>query len=499
LNEATINEAVFGYAGGMGWQMASQTVDGETRSFTWEYGGELLSETIPQIGTRRYTNGGVDQVLWASDSLHGTQYYLNDANGSVFCLASAGAGTLERQRYDAYGVTEVTNASYTARRAQSEYGNRLGFQGHTALPEVGLQYFRNRFYDPSVGRFLSRDPLGLVDGPAVYGAFGGNPVGHTDPMGLDWAVLLGNTCVGVYPDDDADTAKSQARTLGAGARAVYFDPKSGSKYTQGSLIVSAEHIEPKGETGVGNVLGEALGGAPKRAQQLSDDQVLAGLLALIELIGNEPKPEGEIIPLTTTEYGRTKVHYGFVNPSDPANREYVGHVAWESLELTDIYGYTDFIKEPSIANLLPMVPGGAIEKIAKYAGKTSKALGFFGALEEAGAKLGYRPGHHPIPQYLGGHKWQRMTENISRAVHTELHSKLTAELKSIGMSKGTILGSGRGKRLDWLRYFAENPGKQREALDKVFEVTREIDMKHGTNILRELWQNVLEGRFTRRP
>ena len=172
--------ATFEYAGGIGWQMNSQTVNSETRTFTWGHGGELLTETIPSAGTRTYVNGGVDRVLWSSDALaaaSGTKFWLNDASGSVFGITDNTGSIIERQRYDAFGNTEVTQGG--------GIGNRLGFQGRTAIPEVGLQYFRNRFYDPSIGRFLSRDPLGLVDRPAVYAAFGGDPANNVDPMGTD--------------------------------------------------------------------------------------------------------------------------------------------------------------------------------------------------------------------------------------------------------------------------------------------------------------------------
>lgn len=51
----------------------------------------------------------------------------------------------------------------------------------------GLYYFRARYYDPSVGRFLTKDPAGLIDGPNLYAYVGNNPVSQTDPSGTTHA------------------------------------------------------------------------------------------------------------------------------------------------------------------------------------------------------------------------------------------------------------------------------------------------------------------------
>ena len=46
-----------------------------------------------------------------------------------------------------------------------------------------------RDYDPTTGRYLQGDPLGLVDGASVYGYVAHNPVNYIDPMGLEWIFL----------------------------------------------------------------------------------------------------------------------------------------------------------------------------------------------------------------------------------------------------------------------------------------------------------------------
>jgi uncharacterized protein RhaS with RHS repeats len=46
-----------------------------------------------------------------------------------------------------------------------------------------------RDYDPTTGRYLQADPLGLVDGASVYGYVGQSPLRNIDPKGLEWLYL----------------------------------------------------------------------------------------------------------------------------------------------------------------------------------------------------------------------------------------------------------------------------------------------------------------------
>ncbi len=56
--------------------------------------------------------------------------------------------------------------------------------------ETGLYYYRARYYDPKIGRFITTDPIGLRGGDVNYYRYvGGDPVNWADPEGLaatDW-------------------------------------------------------------------------------------------------------------------------------------------------------------------------------------------------------------------------------------------------------------------------------------------------------------------------
>jgi RHS repeat-associated protein len=66
----------------------------------------------------------------------------------------------------------------------------------------GLQYMRNRYYDPRTGRFTQEDPIGLAGGLNLYGFASGDPVTFSDPFGLSdcrrpKTLMEAFVCVGV--------------------------------------------------------------------------------------------------------------------------------------------------------------------------------------------------------------------------------------------------------------------------------------------------------------
>ncbi len=71
--------------------------------------------------------------------------------------------------------------------AGTNSGPVIGYAGAIWDPDASLCLMRYRWYDPGLGRFLSRDPAGYTDGSSLYLYALGNPLAYYDPWGLQRA------------------------------------------------------------------------------------------------------------------------------------------------------------------------------------------------------------------------------------------------------------------------------------------------------------------------
>ncbi|MCL5281599.1 MAG: hypothetical protein M1376_17005, partial [Planctomycetes bacterium] len=106
-----------------------------------------------------------------------TYYYHFDGLGSVVGLTNASGNTVEVYEYDVYGRVGATDANHP---------NRIMFTGREYDKETGLYYYRARYYNPQIGRFLQTDPVGYGAGMNLYRYCANNPLNLTDPSGLEW-------------------------------------------------------------------------------------------------------------------------------------------------------------------------------------------------------------------------------------------------------------------------------------------------------------------------
>lgn len=138
------------------------------------------------------------------------------------------AGSLEvRYDYDVWGNSTL---------AMTVGG--WAFTGRERDPETGLLYYRARYYMPSVGRFVSEDPLGAEGGSLNFYAYASNaPTGRVDPSGLiDLNLFYGGVGpkVGIpnemQPWAEAEMARTSATDFSVGAHGnptVVADDRTG--------------------------------------------------------------------------------------------------------------------------------------------------------------------------------------------------------------------------------------------------------------------------------
>jgi len=140
------------------------------------YGGpDIVAEYPSNWGTptAQYTHGPNQDEPIERITQTGAQYFHHDGLGSVVGVTNNLGGTDATQRFDAWGNQIASTGTQT----------RYGYTGREP-DETGLIYYRARYYDPAVGRFVSRDPIGLGGGINQYAYVNGNPVNYTDPLGL---------------------------------------------------------------------------------------------------------------------------------------------------------------------------------------------------------------------------------------------------------------------------------------------------------------------------
>ena len=127
------------------------------------------------LGGGLQTAGGVGGLL-ASVRASGANWAHYDGNGNVVLLTD-GAGTASaRYAYDAFG--RLKSSSGPAAEA-----NRYRFSTKPQERAAALSYYGYRYYAPSQGRWLSRDPLEEEGGVNLYAMVGNDPINSLDSLG----------------------------------------------------------------------------------------------------------------------------------------------------------------------------------------------------------------------------------------------------------------------------------------------------------------------------
>ena len=181
-NGATVRAVSFKYDP-FGRRIEKKVVAGgvtETRTYVYD-GEDIVVEYVAKTGattrTIRYVHGpGIDQPLALLNNGQ-TYYYHADGLGSIVAITNSAQTVVQRYIYDAYGTPKAI-IGYS-------FENSYLFTGREWDKEIGLYYYRARYYDPMEGRFISKDPIGFAGGDVnLYRYVQNNPVNFTDPSGL---------------------------------------------------------------------------------------------------------------------------------------------------------------------------------------------------------------------------------------------------------------------------------------------------------------------------
>ena len=183
-------------------------------SYLWDGNRQLQEQTATHVFTTVYEQDSFEPVarlVWlkdellqaANDEIRNTPrevwedepklipsmqvyHYHNDHLGTPNELTNQDGEVIWLADYEAWGNTakivyrpiELKGIQVSADELQP-----LRFQGQFVDTETGLHYNRFRYYDPDLGMFVSRDPIGLMGGSNVF-QYTPNPTGWIDPFGL---------------------------------------------------------------------------------------------------------------------------------------------------------------------------------------------------------------------------------------------------------------------------------------------------------------------------
>lgn len=148
----------------------SKTVGGETTRFAWDQSGDL--PLLLQAGNTSYIYGPhgrpIEQITGATP-----RYLLADQQDSTRLLTDGSGKVVGTYSFDPWGnLTSHTGTATTD----------LQYDGQYTDSESGLIYLRARYYDPTTGQFMTRDPL-VTKTRSPYGYAADDPVNSADPTG----------------------------------------------------------------------------------------------------------------------------------------------------------------------------------------------------------------------------------------------------------------------------------------------------------------------------
>jgi len=141
------------------------------------YDGPNLLEEVDNSGNvlARYTQSGLIDEPLSELRASTTSYYEQDGINAVSSLSNSTGALVNTYTYDSFGKLTASSGTVT---------NPFQYTSREFDPETGLSNYRARYYDSTVGRFLSEDPIGFHAGVNFYDYVLNRPTLFLDPTGL---------------------------------------------------------------------------------------------------------------------------------------------------------------------------------------------------------------------------------------------------------------------------------------------------------------------------
>ncbi|MFD8315515.1 RHS repeat-associated core domain-containing protein [Streptomyces sp. NPDC059694] len=150
----------------------AKTLGTTTKKYLTDGSNPLVEQNSTGATTATVATSGLDEYLTRTEN-NTTQIYLTDALGSIVGLANTDGTIATRYTYDPNGQPTTSGAASS---------NPYTFTGRES-DGTGLLHYRNRYYDPESGRFISQDPIGHAGGTNLYQYALSSPTTYTDPSG----------------------------------------------------------------------------------------------------------------------------------------------------------------------------------------------------------------------------------------------------------------------------------------------------------------------------
>ncbi|MEO1684060.1 MAG: RHS repeat-associated core domain-containing protein [Cyanobacteria bacterium J06631_12] len=198
---------------------------------TFQGSGNNLRES-----SERYIFGPVtDQVIAQESELQGTQWHLSDHLGTVRGLTNETGAVTQQLKYDAFGNNINQNNANVLTRYQ--------FAGREFDNDLDFYYNRARYYNSTVGKFVSIDPISFSSQDSnLYRYSNNSPIDTRDPSGLYGKLFSPQVRLIGYTTGDSNKTTLNIEDVLEDARNNPFSTRIYSDVTAAVIVYSAEGI-----------------------------------------------------------------------------------------------------------------------------------------------------------------------------------------------------------------------------------------------------------------